>query len=118
MSLLFTVLPILLGLRDWVGDAPYTKAWQFMYDFIYCLFAVSLSEELVFRGYIFYTLLNTGYPGGLRSSSHPYYSASFIFWTAAPSGDRNGAAWRFVLPLPGKAEKLYNTFAHRVARPL
>jgi membrane protease YdiL (CAAX protease family) len=58
MSLLFTVLPILLGLRDWVGEPQYSKAWQFIYDFLYCMLAVSLSEELVFRGHIFYTLLN------------------------------------------------------------
>lgn len=57
MSLLFTVIPISLGFRDMVGSTQYTKAWQFIYEFVYTIFGVALIEELIFRGYIFNKLL-------------------------------------------------------------
>lgn len=57
MSLLFTVIPILLGFRDMVGSTQYTKVWQFSYEFVYTIFGVALTEELIFRGYIFNKLL-------------------------------------------------------------
>lgn len=57
MSLLFTVIPILLGYRDMIGSTQYTKAWQFVYEFVYSIFGVALVEELIFRGYIFKKLL-------------------------------------------------------------
>lgn len=57
MSAMLTMLPILLGYRDLVGSTSYTKAWQFTYEFIYRILGVALVEELIFRGYIFYKLL-------------------------------------------------------------
>ncbi|MGB4588378.1 MAG: type II CAAX endopeptidase family protein [Clostridiaceae bacterium] len=57
MSAILTMLPILLGYRDLVGSTSYTKGWQFTYEFVYRIFGVALVEELIFRGYIFYKLL-------------------------------------------------------------
>ncbi|NLA87599.1 MAG: CPBP family intramembrane metalloprotease [Clostridiales bacterium] len=57
MSLVLTVLPIILGFKDMVGDIAYTHTWKFVYQFIYAIFGVALAEELVFRGYIFHKLL-------------------------------------------------------------
>lgn len=57
MSLVLTVLPILLGFKDMVGNASYTKTWQFVYEFVYRILGVALAEELIFRGYIFHKLL-------------------------------------------------------------
>lgn len=57
MSALFTVLPILLGFKEYVGSTSYTKAWQFAYEFVYAIFGVALAEELVFRGYLFHKLM-------------------------------------------------------------
>ncbi len=57
MSLVLTVIPILLGFKDMVGNSTYTKTWQFVYEFIYRILGVALAEELIFRGYIFHKLL-------------------------------------------------------------
>lgn len=57
MSGVLTVLPILLGLKDMVGSTSYTQAWQFIYQFFFAIFGVALTEELVFRGYLFHNLL-------------------------------------------------------------
>ncbi len=57
MSLVFTILPILLGFKDMVGSTQYTKVWHFMYDFLYKIIGIALVEELIFRGYMFKKLL-------------------------------------------------------------
>lgn len=57
LSGILTVVPILLGFRDFVGSTSYTQPWQFVYQFVYMLFGVALAEELIFRGYIFHKLL-------------------------------------------------------------
>ena len=57
MSLVFTVLPIVFGFRDMVGSTSFKYAWQFVYEFFYCILGVALAEEIVFRGYIFKKLL-------------------------------------------------------------
>ncbi|WP_312643843.1 type II CAAX endopeptidase family protein [Hydrogenoanaerobacterium sp.] len=57
MSVILTVLPILLGFKDFVGSTSYTQSWQFAYEFVYAIFGVALAEELVFRGYLFHKLL-------------------------------------------------------------
>jgi CAAX amino terminal protease family. len=57
MSLVLTVLPIILGFKDMVGNTTYTQTYQFVYHFIYAILGVALAEELVFRGYIFHKLL-------------------------------------------------------------
>lgn len=58
MSILFTVVPIVLGFGDMVGSSSYTRVWQFAYQFVYALVGVALAEELIFRGYIFHKLLS------------------------------------------------------------
>lgn len=57
MSAILTVLPILAGFKDMVGDTNYKFAWQFAYEFVYRILGVALAEELIFRGYIFRKLL-------------------------------------------------------------
>jgi membrane protease YdiL (CAAX protease family) len=57
MSLVLTVFPIMLGLKEMVGNTTYTQTWKFVYQFIYAIFGVALAEELIFRGYIFNKLL-------------------------------------------------------------
>ncbi|MGI6299062.1 MAG: CPBP family intramembrane glutamic endopeptidase [Saccharofermentanales bacterium] len=57
MSLVLTVIPILLGFKDMVGNSSYTKPWQFVFEFIYSIMELPLAEELVFRGYVFRKLL-------------------------------------------------------------
>lgn len=53
MSLVLTLAPILFGVGDWVDNGRrYTEWWQFLYDFVYCIAAVGLVEEVIFRGYI------------------------------------------------------------------
>lgn len=58
MSLIFTVLPILAGLKDMVGSTTYTQAWQFCYQFVYMILGVALVEELFYRGFLFKKLLD------------------------------------------------------------
>lgn len=58
MSLIFTVIPILLGFKEMVGSKSYTQVWKFVYQFVYSIFGVGLAEELIFRGYIFKELLD------------------------------------------------------------
>jgi hypothetical protein len=48
---------ILLGFKDMTGSTTYTKAWQFTYQFVYDIIGVALTEEFIFRGYIFKKLL-------------------------------------------------------------
>lgn len=57
ISLVFTVVPIMLGYKDMVGTTRFTEIWKFVYEFIYAIVGVALAEELVFRGYIFHKLL-------------------------------------------------------------
>ncbi len=58
MSLIFTVLPILLGFKDMVGSTSYTQTWQFCYEFVYMIFGIALVEEFFFRGFLFERVLN------------------------------------------------------------
>ncbi len=57
MSLVLTILPIMLGFKNMVGNTIYTQTYQFVYQFIYAILGVALAEELVFRGYILHKLL-------------------------------------------------------------
>lgn len=57
LSLVFTVTPILIGRRNFVGEPMYTLWWQFIYDFAYKILTVALTEEFVFRGFIFEYIL-------------------------------------------------------------
>lgn len=60
MSLLLTVIPILAGLKDWVGQTFYTQPWQFAFEFVYRILGVAFAEELIFRGFIYSRLLKMG----------------------------------------------------------
>lgn len=57
MSAVLTVLPILLGYKDMVGEKSYQQLWKFVYEFFYAILGVALAEELAVRGYIFHKLL-------------------------------------------------------------
>ena len=54
MSVVFTLVPSLFGKNDWVNNGHnYQKWWEFVYEFVYCIAAVGLVEEFVFRGFVF-----------------------------------------------------------------
>jgi len=58
MSTFLTVIPIVLGFKEWIGSYTYTKPWQFIYQFVLTIFGVALAEEFIFRGFVFNKLLN------------------------------------------------------------
>ena len=75
MSIVLTVVPHLLGFGEYVSSGKnYTELWQFIYEFIYCVFAVSFTEELVFRGFIYKKILNIS---GKRSTAAAVSSVLF-----------------------------------------
>lgn len=54
MSAILTMIPHLVGFGEWVDDGRrYKYLWQFVYEFFYCIVAVSTTEEFVFRGYLY-----------------------------------------------------------------
>ena len=54
LSFVFTVLPHLAGKSDWVNNQHnYKFLWQYIYEFVYCIIAVGLTEEFVFRGFLY-----------------------------------------------------------------
>lgn len=54
MSLVLTLVPHLAGFGAYVDSGKrYTYLWQFAYEFLYCITAVGLAEEFVFRGFIY-----------------------------------------------------------------
>lgn len=54
MSLVLTLIPHLLGFGAYVDSGKrYQYLWQFVYEFFYCILAVGLAEEFVFRGFIY-----------------------------------------------------------------
>ena len=54
MSLVFTLLPHFAGFGAYVDNGKrYTHLWQFAYEFLYCIAAVGLAEEFIFRGFIY-----------------------------------------------------------------
>ena len=111
-SLVFTVLPILLGFEDMVGSTGYTKPWQFLYEFIYTIFGVALVEELIFRGYLFHKLLATEL-GQNKSDSDlisPLRTFSYI-QRQYPSGDYDCSDWNPLLCATGKSSLLHHTLA-------
>lgn len=58
LSLILTILPILFGLKDLIGrNKGYDQAWKYLYELLYCVAGVALSEELVFRGIMFHRVL-------------------------------------------------------------
>lgn len=54
LSFVLTLTPHLLGFGEYVDNGKrYRYLWQFIYEFVYCIFAVGLAEEFVFRGFIY-----------------------------------------------------------------
>ena len=54
MSVVLTLIPHLIGFGEFVDSGKrYKYLWQFAYEFLYCIFAIGLVEEFVFRGFIF-----------------------------------------------------------------
>ena len=54
MSLILTLVPHLFGFGAYVDNSKrYQYLWQFVYEFFYCIFAIGLVEEFVFRGFIY-----------------------------------------------------------------
>lgn len=74
MSFAFTLIPILFGFKDMVGSTTYTKLWQFIYEFAYRILGVAFAEEFIFRGFIFYKLLQIK-----RSRKHAIIISSLLF---------------------------------------
>lgn len=59
MSVILTLIPHLAGFGAYVDNGKrYAYLWQFAYEFCYCILAVALSEELVFRGFIYNKIKN------------------------------------------------------------
>ena len=46
-------LTVLSGFQEQLGDPIYEEGWQYIFYFIYTIFAVGLFEEIFFRGYIY-----------------------------------------------------------------
>ena len=54
MSLVLTLVPHLVGFGVYVQNGKrYIHLWQFAYEFLYCIAAVGLVEEFIFRGFIY-----------------------------------------------------------------
>lgn len=54
MSLVLTLIPHFIGFGGNVDNGKrYEYAWQFVYEFCYCIVSVSCVEEFVFRGFVY-----------------------------------------------------------------
>ena len=54
MSLVLTLMPHLFGVGKYFDNGKgYKYLWQFIHEFFYCILAVGLAEEFVFRGLIY-----------------------------------------------------------------
>lgn len=52
--MILTLLPHLFGFGEYVDSGKrYKYLWQFLYEFFYCIFAIGLVEEFVFRGFVY-----------------------------------------------------------------
>ncbi len=61
MSVVLTLIPHLIGFGEFVDSGKrYKYLWQFAYEFVYCILAVGLVEEFVFRGFIFEKIKRIG----------------------------------------------------------
>lgn len=92
MSCVLTLIPHLVGKSDWVNNGHYYQYfWQFAYDFLYCIVAIGLVEEFVFRGFLLNKLENlTGSTVGVAVASSVLFglfhalsgNVMQLFWTA------------------------------------
>lgn len=75
MSLVLTLVPHLVGFGAYVDSGKrYTYLWQFAYEFLYCIAAVGLAEEFVFRGFIYNRIKKIG-----RSNAVAVIGSSVLF---------------------------------------
>lgn len=57
MSAVLTVIPHIAGFGQYVDTGKrYQYAWQFIYEFVYCVAAIGAVEEFVFRGFIYHKM--------------------------------------------------------------
>lgn len=75
MSFVLTLVPHLIGFGAYFDSGKrYTYLWQFAYEFLYCIAAVGLAEELVFRGFIYNRIKKIG-----RSNAAAVIGSSVLF---------------------------------------
>lgn len=61
MSVILTLIPHLLGLASYLDSGKnYQYLWQFIFELIYCLFGVALTEEFIFRGLLYKKIKSIG----------------------------------------------------------
>ena len=54
LSFVLTLIPHLFGFGEFIDSGKrYKYLWQFIYEFLYCIFAVGFVEEFVFRGFVY-----------------------------------------------------------------
>lgn len=59
MSAILTFIPHLAGFGEYVNNGKqYKYLWQFVFEFVYCIFAIGCVEEIVFRGFIYRKIAN------------------------------------------------------------
>lgn len=57
MSFLFTLLPHMIGMGDYVDNGSrYRYFQQFLFEFVYCIVSVGAVEEFVFRGVLYFKI--------------------------------------------------------------
>ena len=57
MSLVLTLPLFLSGHGEWSDNGKhYAFLWQFLYEIVYCVGAVALTEEFIFRGFLYQKL--------------------------------------------------------------
>lgn len=73
MSAILTLPLFLTGHGEWSDNGKhYQFLWQFLYEFIYCVGAVALTEEFIFRGFLYRKLRDISgsfWPAALISSA-------------------------------------------------
>ena len=57
MSFLFTLLPHMIGMGDYVDNGSrYRYFQQYLFEFVYCIVSVGAVEEFVFRGVLYFKI--------------------------------------------------------------
>lgn len=119
MSLALTVVPHLLGFGEYVSsEKNYTRLWQFIYEFIYCIFAVGFAEEFVFRGYIY---KDTQYQRKRNGGGYRFvrFVRTFSYLSRQYRTGDNDSIYRcFFLPVQGKGQRLHHCFAYNRSRDI
>lgn len=57
MSFLFTLLPHMIGMGDYLDNGSrYRYFRQYLFEFVYCIVSVGAVEEFVFRGVLYFKI--------------------------------------------------------------